>query len=450
MTVAPPATDLQATLEELLDRYGVPGASVAVLQDGETTTAAAGVINLNTGVAATTDTLFQIGSITKVYTATLVMQLVDEGLVSLDAPVRMYIPELKLPDESNAAAITVRHLLTHTSGIEGDHFIETGRGDDCIERFVETCATLPQVAPPGRMFSYCNAGFVLLGRVIEKLRDATWDEALKTHLLEPLGVSKTVTLPEEALLHSTAVGHVYDASSGLAVAPRWASFRSGGPAGRINATPSDVLAFAKLHLDGGRDVLSPASVVAMQEPQVELDDPYTLSRWWGLGWEVMDWAGDHLVAHGGTTIGQCASLTVSVPHGFAVCSLTNGWTGGSLNGELKRRLFADRIGLHVPDGPVAADGVAFDASTLAGTYERLSVKLVIEAKDGQLLATVLSEGVGAGRPDIVEVPLRPVDLHTFLLRMPVSESDIPVVFFDFDPSGVPRYAHFGGRAACRV
>src|SRR5437773_14756 len=178
----------QKRLDDLIAEHKVPGASLGIVLGDESLELASGVVNLNTGVETTTDTLFQIGSITKVYTATLVMQLVDEGLVSLDAPVRTYLPELKLPDEADAQAITVRHLLTHTSGIEGDHFVNTGRGDDCLERFVETCATLPQVFAPGRMFSYCNAGFVLLGRVVEKLRGETFDEVLKTKLLEPLGV----------------------------------------------------------------------------------------------------------------------------------------------------------------------------------------------------------------------------------------------------------------------
>ncbi|MDX6229616.1 MAG: hypothetical protein QOI76_3006, partial [Frankiales bacterium] len=109
---------LRGRLEELIARHGVPGASVAVLAGGQVATAAAGVLNVATDVAATDDALFQIGSITKVYTASLVMQLVEEGRVQLDAPVVTYLPELKLADTEVAEAVTLRHLLTHTSGIE--------------------------------------------------------------------------------------------------------------------------------------------------------------------------------------------------------------------------------------------------------------------------------------------------------------------------------------------
>src|SRR4051812_32194223 len=132
-----PLTDLQEILDKAVAGAGLPGASAAVLVDGEVIEAAAGVLNVRTGVEATTDSLFQIGSITKVYTTTLIMQLVDAGLVDIDAPVRTYIPSFRVADDAASAAITVRHLLTHTSGFDGgDFFFDGGRGDDTMERYV--------------------------------------------------------------------------------------------------------------------------------------------------------------------------------------------------------------------------------------------------------------------------------------------------------------------------
>ena len=104
---------LDGNLARLIGKYDVPAASIAVFADGEVSAAAAGVLNLNTGVEATTDSIFQIGSITKLWTTTLIMQLVAEGKVDLDRPVRDYLPEFKLADEGAAAAVTPRHLLTH-------------------------------------------------------------------------------------------------------------------------------------------------------------------------------------------------------------------------------------------------------------------------------------------------------------------------------------------------
>src|SRR5262245_60223402 len=113
-------SDLQASLESALARHQVPGASIAIFQDGQVTTAAAGITNITTGVPLTTDTLMHIGSTTKPFNATLVMQLVDAGLVDLDEPVLRYLPDLRLQDRQALERITVGMLIDHTCGIDGD------------------------------------------------------------------------------------------------------------------------------------------------------------------------------------------------------------------------------------------------------------------------------------------------------------------------------------------
>src|SRR3954452_10185044 len=126
-------SDVKAWLDEqlplLLEKYDVPGAAWGVLHDGEVVDGSGGLLSKATGVEATPDSVFQIGSITKLWTSTLVMQLVDEGLVQLDEPVRTYLPEFRIGDEQAAAVITVRQLLNHTAGFEGDIFTDTGVGD---------------------------------------------------------------------------------------------------------------------------------------------------------------------------------------------------------------------------------------------------------------------------------------------------------------------------------
>src|SRR6478736_2647510 len=153
------ASFLTTDFARLVAERGVPGAAVAVLKDGEVIDGAAGVLSTATKVEATADSVFQIGSITKVWTATLVMQLVDEGMLDLDAPIRRYLPEFRLQDEGAAASITTRQLLSHQAGFEGDVFTDTGRGDDAIEKYVELIADLPQLFAPGELFSYNNAAF---------------------------------------------------------------------------------------------------------------------------------------------------------------------------------------------------------------------------------------------------------------------------------------------------
>src|SRR3954464_10181455 len=112
--------DIKAWLDErlplLLEEHDVPGAGWAVLRGDQVADGAAGLLSKATGVEATADSVFQIGSVTKLWTSTLVLQLVDEGLVGLDPPVREYLPEFRVADEAAAARITVRQLLSHTAG----------------------------------------------------------------------------------------------------------------------------------------------------------------------------------------------------------------------------------------------------------------------------------------------------------------------------------------------
>jgi len=126
-------------------------------------------------------------------------------------------------------------------------FTDTGRGDDCVERYVGLLAEVPSVFTPGATYSYCNSGYVLLGRIIEVIDGQSWDESLRERLTGPLAATQTVTLPEDAILRRAAVGH-YRCGTPVHV---WGLPRSIGPAGLITATAGDLLTFARLHLDGG-------------------------------------------------------------------------------------------------------------------------------------------------------------------------------------------------------
>ena len=182
------------------------------------------------------------------------MQLVDEGKVDLDAPVRTYLPEFKIGDEDAAAQITTRQLLNHTAGFEGDIFTDTGLGDDCVEKYLGVLHEVPQLFPPGEQFSYNNAGFCVLGRLVEVLREKPYDACLREHLFAPLGLTHAATSPYEAIMFRAAVGHVeHEPGAGYEPAPVWALARSNAPAGSMLAMrPRDLLAFAQMHMNDGR------------------------------------------------------------------------------------------------------------------------------------------------------------------------------------------------------
>lgn len=198
----------QRRLDTLRATHDVPGATLAFLVDGEVHELASGVLSRATGVEATTDSVFQLGSIAKVYTAALVMQLVESGELDLDVPVVKVLPEFATVDPAATEVITPRMLLSHTSGLTCDFHIDTGRGDDAIARYVEAAKGVAMDCPPGTAVSYSGIGYVVLGRIVEVLTGLTWDQALKERVFAPLGLAHTMTLPEEALPFRVAMGHL--------------------------------------------------------------------------------------------------------------------------------------------------------------------------------------------------------------------------------------------------
>src|SRR2546429_726397 len=169
---------MQALLEAAAERHRVPGAAIGVTFRGADTYAFHGVTSVENPLAVDAGTLFQVGSTTKTFTATAMMRLVERGDVDLDATVRAHLPELRLQDEEVAARVTVRHLLNHTAGWQGDLFLETGDGDDALARYAARLGEARQVAPLGTTVSYNNAAFSLAGRVIEKVTGRTYEPAL--------------------------------------------------------------------------------------------------------------------------------------------------------------------------------------------------------------------------------------------------------------------------------
>ncbi|WP_283132742.1 serine hydrolase domain-containing protein [Rhizohabitans arisaemae] len=387
--------ELGARLTELADRHGITGAAVAFSRGDVVTEAATGVLNTRTGYPAGVDSLFQVGSIAKVWTATLVMQLVAEGRLRLDQTVRSVLPGFALQDEEAAASVTIEALLTHTAGFEGDVFADTGRGDDAVERLVALLAGTPQLFRPGAMWSYNNAGYCVLGRIVEVLRGTPYGTALHTHIAAPLGLTHIATCADEAILYGTAVGHA--AGEPL---PVWSLMRSNEPAGSSLAMRArDLLDFARTHLRGG---LSPDGVrllpeelaPLMREPRVDLPDLGRASSW-GLGWELRGWEGGLVAAHGGTTPGHEATLLTVPGADVAAVLLTNGGDPGPIVRGLLHPVIEELAGVRAPVPAVPpAEPLPVDAARYTGRYLSDVVSWEV-AEDGPASLRLTATPLGA-------------------------------------------------------
>jgi CubicO group peptidase (beta-lactamase class C family) len=447
-------------LPTLLERYDVPAAAVAVLADGEVVDHAAGMLSMSTGVEATTDSVFQIGSITKLWTSSLVLQLVDEGVVDLDATVHTYLPEFEIGDKEAANAITVRQLLTHTSGFEGDVFTDTGVGDDCVEKYLGVLHDVPQLFPPGAMWSYNNAGFCVLGRLVEVLRGTPYDVALRDHLIKPLGITHAATDPYHAILFRSAVGHLETSSgAGYHAAPVWALARSNISAGSMFAMSArSLVSFARMHLEDGRahdgtQVLAPGTPGRMQSHEVDLPDLGLFGSSWGLGFERFDQPEGAVVGHDGNTIGQSAFLRLVPGAGVAVAVLTNGGEADRLFRDVAGLALDALAGLPLPAEPLpAADPPAPDTGRYLGRYTSDMATLIVgQQDDGSIWLDAIPEDDLS--KELGEEPERFELVHhgddTMITRERRHGVHRVYAFLGDDGAGRAAYLH-GGRAVTRA
>ena len=467
------ASNWTARLAELSEQARVPGAVLGIWADGQEVLAACGVLNRATRVRVTTDSVFQVGSITKLWTATMIMQLIDQERLSLDTTVGQALPGLRLGAEDVSDRVTVSHLLTHTSGIDGDIFADTGRGDDCVERYVGVLGRAASAFPPGAVYSYCNSGYVLLGRIIEVIDGRPWDDSLRERLCGPLELTRTVTLPEEAILYRAAVGHRADGARVRV----WGLPRSVGPAGLITAAAHDVLRFARFHLDGGRGprgarLLSEASVAAMQEPRMAIPgfDAGSAGRTGGasgadeaagLGWRLCRWGdGRTIIGHNGDTIGQSSYLRIDPQTRVAACLLTNSADSAAVYRQVFTEVFEVLAGVTMPADPRplpgwdqagAGVGAALDLERHAGRYERTSRRFDVAIRDGRLhlAATTTGELADLTEATPEELTLYPADASgmKFVCRSNDNEPWTPVSFGQL-PDGTP-YLFLSGRVTPR-
>jgi CubicO group peptidase (beta-lactamase class C family) len=179
------APDLRSVLEREMELWAVPGVAVGILDRGGIESLALGVRRVESDEPVTTDTLFQVGSITKMFTATAAMQLVEIGAIDLDVQLLHYLPTFRLHDVDAMQTLTLRHLLTHTGGTEGDRFFDDdfGTGDDALARCITRFDDLRQIFRPGERWAYCNDGVLLAGYLVASARhqpfarELDWDPA---------------------------------------------------------------------------------------------------------------------------------------------------------------------------------------------------------------------------------------------------------------------------------
>lgn len=446
-------------VDELMADYGIPGVAVGLLHNGQITEFAAGVRNVNTREPATTDTVYQIGSMTKTWTALAFMQLVDEGKVDLDEPVRAYLPGFRVADPDASATVTPRHLLYHANGIE-ELYGDPGEDVDVYQRMVANIADAPQVFPVGHTHGYSAAlGYAILARILEVHDGRRWDDVMRDRLFVPMGLTSTNTWHEQVDQSRAATGHlIRSRDEGPFVTPVDYLPRAYGPGGNITSTTGDVLALAHVLLNegvapNGKRIISAGAMREMMRSRVAVPDPYLFGPEWALGLIVCDWHGETVYASDGSTIGQNSRLRVLPDSNTAIVLLTNGSPRDTFYRTVCNEILTD-IGLAtIPDLPTPNPTLRLDPARYEGVYERLGTRYEVTADGGKLYLTLVLDPMQAQilrKPDRIRYELLPVSETHFLMPPSDSLEDTQTAaIYDF-ANGAARYLHTNCRVHPRI
>jgi len=337
-TLLPPAGPAaDAVMLPLMATDNVPGAALALIKDGNMVVLEKGYgfRDLGTRAPVGTATLFNIGSISKSFAALGIAQLVDRQQVELDAPVIRYIPDLRLSDPQAAQAVTLRQLLSHTSGLPGDEQWPS-QVPPTRDGIVSEFAHMPITAQPGTRFQYCSRCIVLAAYVLERVTGQSWEGYTRARIFEPLDMGATSYGPrglEQASDHTQPYRH--DAVLGQVPVP-WARLQylePLAPGGGIDASIDAMARYAVMQLgDGtvsGHRVVSAQMLAELHRPEIAVGEDWTPAArsenlHYALGWFTADIHGVHVIFHNGVNPGFRAAIALVPSAKAGLVILTNG------------------------------------------------------------------------------------------------------------------------------
>ena len=366
------------TAEAARARHGIPGMAVGVIEGPRSWTRGLGRARVDADAAVDSSTRFQLASVTKTFTCAAIMRLVEQGQLSLDTRVRELLPELKLADEGAAARVTIGQLLGHLGGFEGDLYVDTGDDELALARALARMVELRQLVEPGQLWSYCNAGYTALARVLERRTGLTAERALELLVLEPLGLRETSFASPALTQLPHARGHF--TSKGVSrVAEPFPIPRAGLVVMGLATTIGDLLRWQRSWLEAS--LLERATIERVWTSCGQGTGQMHFEG--ALAWQTTHIAGEQVVGAGGVALGQNARM-VSIPaRGLGLALLSNDMRGAFAHRELVDTWLREHLGEGLPQPePLALPRAQLEAC--AGEYERRGAQLRVEAEGSGL------------------------------------------------------------------
>jgi len=391
-----------------------------------------GLSDRESGKPVHSDTLFQIGSISKSFTSIVLLQLHEQGKLDINDPVAKYLPWFKVPSEFKPIAL--RHLMSHTAGI-------VCGSDDTPVAFTEAwnLRHTKATAPPGEFFHYSNSGYKVLGLVLEAVLEQDISTILCERVFLPLGMSASLSDFRNETRHQLATGYspYFDdrpLPPGGKLAPAtW--FESNTADGAICSNAEEMCCYLRMLLQRGQGLLAPESFKQLIHPIIPTDDG-THGECYGLGLFTMQLDGHHVIGHSGGMVGFTADMLADLDSGLGVIVLANGPADPSKISQYALRLFNAAIdGKEPPDYP--EDNLE-NADNYAGTYRSGERSFTLKAEDSRIYLEIESATVPLFqfKPDRFIVP-HPA-LEMFTLRMGRENEQVTEAGW-----GAERFVHDG-------
>lgn len=477
---AAPPTGFDARADAVRKMVGAPGLSVAIVEGGKTTLARGyGVRSLNGDQKVDADTLFQIGSTSKAFTAAALATLVDEGKIRWDDPVIDHLPDFRMYDPWVTREMTIRDLLVHRSGLglgQGDLMMVPATN---LSR-AETVRRVRYLKPATSFrsgYAYDNILYIVAGQLIEQVTGKTWEDYVRDRLFKPAGMPLSVTndvdrfkAANRAIPHGR-LGEIRGAGDQQVLDEKQVALgANSAPAGAIASNANELAKWVAVQLasgqlpDSDKRLFSARSAREMWTGVVPLPggalpgplaDASPQFRTYALGWQVQDYRGHKVIQHGGATLGFKATVVV-IPEknvGFAI--MTNSEESAAVAG-LQNELLDHYLGLPKRDWPAAYKAFIDERTTKAAAAVRgageARPKTSGPARPAAVYAGVyadpwygraeIKEAGGVLTMDFRQTPgmvgkLEPWAYDTFTVKFPDPTTEPAFVTFGFGPDGKP-------------
>jgi CubicO group peptidase (beta-lactamase class C family) len=313
---------VDAFLKKVMERFSIPGLSAYIVRDdGEEINLALGVRSLESGEAMAPGCFFHFASVSKPFVATAIMQLVEQGKIDLDTPVKHYLPYFEL-DDPRHTEITIRQMLNHTSGMPDVTDYEWDRpqlDEGAAERYVRSLKTQKMIAAPGERFRYSNMAFDTLGDVIAKVAGVPFETYVKDSILNPLGMTGSSFIYPETDEEMRTRPHTW--RNGPQVSEIYPYNRRHAPSSTLNSNVTEMAHWLRANLNrgelDGRRILAAESYDLLWTPSLSPAENV------GLSWFIGEHRGERTISHGGGDLGYTSYLMLVPERGIGIVLATN-------------------------------------------------------------------------------------------------------------------------------